>query len=253
MTVILLGLAVLTVWGAVAPRGQWRVLAAWTRRNPYESEPGPVSVGVHRAFAIVATIALGYAGWGLLDVQQKSAPRAAAPTSVVQRLWGSPDPHVVNRVVPPILAPPNGLVQQPILRYEAMDGAHRTPAYIFSLKPWIRTGLVAGEGYIGVDPPVGLTALDTSSLVLQVRGDPNCLPRAVVAVETDKTIAVAVYYGRPDTAPRETYVKVADCRTVLPEYTSVSVLIPVPLRSLVGSRTVVGLDSKPIPPATSGR
>jgi hypothetical protein len=253
MIVILLGLVVLTIWGAVAPRGQWRVLAAWTRRNPYASEPGPVSVGVHRAFAIVATIALGYGGFGLLGLHPTSVPQAGTPTSVVQRLWGSPDPHIVNRVVPPILAPPNGLVQQPVLRYQAMDGAHRMPSYLFTLKPWTRTGTVAGEGYIGVDPPVGLTALDTSSIVLQVRGDPNCLPRAVVAVETEKTVAVAVYYGRPDTAPRETYVNVANCSTVLSEAESVSVLIPVPLRSLVGTRTVVGLDSKPIPEATAGR
>lgn len=250
---MLAGLVALTLWGAVSPRSQWRLLVGWTRNNPAAVEPGPISVGIHRVVAIAGTIVLGVCAVGAVRQPLQAIPEAVPPTSVVQQLWGSPTPHVVNRIVPPVSAPPNGLMAQPILRYQAIDGARRTPSYLFALPVWARTGVVAGEGYIGVDPPVGRSALDTASLVLQVRGDPNCIPRVVVVDESETTVAVAVYYGRPDSGSRETRLAIADCQTKLSAAASVSVLIPVPLSSLVGSRTVVRLDGTAIPKASSPR
>jgi hypothetical protein len=240
---LLCGLAVLTVWGVVAPRGQWRALAGWTRRDPYASEPGPVSVGVHRLVAILATIGLVFAG-GVLWVQYANTlPKAAKPVSVLQQMWGAPDPLVLDRVINGGTDQPSTLVAQPLLRYQPLDGAHRSPAYLFDLAVWkLSTSQVDG-GIVGSQPMTGLSALDGASIVVQVKGDVDCIPRAVYEVENSTTITIGVYYGRPG-ADSST---VTDCKPVPPAGSSVSVLVPIDLSSAVGKRTVKGVDGSTIP------
>ncbi len=245
MIAILIGFAILTVWGAIAPRGQWRVLAGWSRRHPYASEPGPVSVGIHRFVAIVATVALGFGGYALYQRYESGLPKPSRQISAVRQMWGAPDPLVVDRVIDsePV---PTDLVAQPILRYQALDGSHRSPVYLFELRAWKPTGALARGGLVGRDPSPGLSALDTAELVVQVRGDKNCIPRSVYTVETSSTITVAVYYGRPDAAGGALPANLADCRPAAHDSDSVSVLLPVRLQDSLGKRKVVNLDGSSI-------
>lgn len=248
---ILSALAVLTVWGAIAPRGQWRVLAGWTRRNAYASEPGPLSVGVHRVVAILATVALAFGGYTLWRQYEKALPQAAQPLSALQQMWGAPAPLLVNRVIDSASAVPTGLVAQPVLRYQLVDNSRRSPNYLFGLTPWVPKGALAVGGLVGAAPGPGLSALDTAAIVVQVRGDKNCIPRAVYATEDSATVLLAVYYGRPDTAPGKPPATIADCKPVTSKAQSISVLLPVRLQESVGKRVVHNLDGTAIPAAPS--
>jgi hypothetical protein len=242
---MLCGLAVLTVWGVFAPRGQWRALAAWTRREPYAGEPGPVSVGLHRLVALLATVGLVLAGWMLWVQYQATLPKPPTPISVIQQMWGAPDPVVFNRVVTSASAEPDGLVAQPLLRYQPMDGSHRTPNYLFDLKAWRLTTAQLDGGTAGSVPSRGMVALDSATIVVQVRGDADCTPRAVYTVEGATSITIAVYYARPGEATST----VTDCRPVPPAASSRSVLIPISLTNPVGGRTVMNLDGSTVPVA----
>ncbi len=242
---LLCGLAVLTVWGAVAPRGQWRALAGWSRRDPYASEPGPVSVGVHRFVAVLATVGLVFAGWLLWVQYERSLPKPPKPISAIEQMWGAPDPVVLNRVVSGATDQPAGLVAQPLLRYQALDGARRSPSYLFDLDAWNLTTPQLDGGVAGSAPSPGLSALDSASIVVQVRGDQDCIPRAVYTVEGATSITIAVYYGRPGAATSTA----TDCRPVAPAKSSVSVLVPIDLADPVGKRTIKNLDGSAVPVA----
>ncbi|MCU1415587.1 MAG: hypothetical protein JWN80_2927 [Microbacteriaceae bacterium] len=242
---LLCGLTVLTVWGVVAPRGQWRALAGWTRRDPYASEPGPVSVAVHRLVAILATVGLVLAG-GILWVQyEKTLPKPPKPISAIEQMWGAPDPVVLNRVVNGSTEQPTNLVVQPLLRYQALDGFRRSPAYLFDLKSWALTTPQLDGGIVGSAPSPGLSALDSASIVVQVHGDSECVPRAVYVLEGSTAISIAVYYGRPGAATSTA----TDCRPVPPASSALSVLVPIYLADPVGKRTVKNLDGSLVPVA----
>lgn len=242
---ILVALAVLTVWGAIAPRGQWRVLAGWTRRQPYASEPGPISVGVHRIVAILATIGLAIGGLVLWQQHEDSLPKPPKPLTALQQMWGAPDPLVVDRVVDSVSALPSNLVAQPILRYQLVDSSRRAPNYLFDLQDWTpKSGLT---GVVGAQPSPGLSALDTAAIVVQVRGDSRCIPRAVYATEDATTVIIAVFYGRPDAAlSGSTPVALNDCTPATTVAKSISVLIPIRLQEAIGKRIVHNFDGSAI-------
>jgi hypothetical protein len=244
---ILVGLAVLTVWGVIAPRAQWRVLAGWSRRNSYANEPGPVSVGIHRTVSIVATVVLAFASVALYNQYRTEVPEAPPSPSALEKMWGNPAPVIVDRVIAPQTSSPTGLVRQPILSYQPMDGARRIPAYLFDLRDWAPKIAATDSGIVGVAPSPGLTGLDSASLVLHVRGDRNCVPRSVVAVESATTVAVAVFYGRPNPQVGDTSFALADCTPAAVGEGAVSVLVPVVLANLVDKRAVVNLDGSAIP------
>jgi hypothetical protein len=246
---ILVSLAVLTVWGAIAPRGQWRVLAGWTRRNPYASEPGPISVGVHRFVSILATLGLGFGGVLLWQQYERSLPQPPPPLSRVQQMWGAPDPVVLDRVIDSVSSVPSDLVAQPVLRYQLVDNSRRAPNYLFDLHDWKLTGPLAVGGILGAEPSAGLSALDTAAVVVQVRGDKNCIPRAVYATEDSTTVIIAVFYGRPDTASGTAPVALNDCKPVTKDSDSTSVLIPIRLQEDIGKRAVRNFNGTPIPSA----
>lgn len=222
------------------------MLAAWTRRDPYASEPGPVSVGVHRFVAIVATLGLGFGGVMLWQQYKSSLPQPPPPLSSLQQMWGAPDPVVVDRVIDSVPSIPSTLVAQPILRYQLVDNSRRTPNYLFDLQAWKPQGALAGGGLLGSQPSPGLSALDTAALVVQVRGDKNCIPRAAYATEDSTTVVVAVFYGRPDVAGAAP-ATLNQCTTVSRDSDSISVLIPVRLQESVGKRVVRNVDGTPIP------
>lgn len=237
---ILVALAALTVWGAISPRGQWRVLVAWTRREPYASEPRPMSVGIHRAVAVLASAALAVTGASLAV---RAAPEPVEQLSDVVLMWGAPEPVVVNREFVPMAVAPVGLVPQPVLRYQPMNGYQRDPVYLFGLASLVPE---SDGGYLGRDPRPGLSALDSAYLVVQVRADPHCIPRAVVAQESEESVTVAVFYGRPDPTDGGTPADLAQCRTVLQDAESISTLIPVPLERELSNRVVLDLAGTPI-------
>lgn len=221
------------------------MLAGWTRREPYAAEPGPVAVGIHRFVAILATAVLIAAA--VLANASQDAKAVSAPTvraSAISLMWGVPDPVVVDRVFVPDQAAPDGLVAQPVLRYQKIDGLVRDPPYLFNLKDYLP---VAGSDYLGQDPSPGLSALDDAYVVVQVRADPACVPRQVVAIAGTETVTVGVYYGPPTVAAGQP-ASTAVCVPNLSDDTSLSTLIPIKLDEALGSRTLVTLDGAAIPP-----
>ncbi|HAM26715.1 MAG TPA: hypothetical protein DCP11_08445 [Microbacteriaceae bacterium] len=252
MIAVTIAFAILTVWGLIAPRGQWRVLAGWSRRDAVGGEPGPVSVAIHRGVSGVALAVVVFGSISLSNPAPEELPRAVdtpARISTVQRLWGTPAPVVVNRVFAALGAPPAGLVAQPVSRYQAIDGAQRTPSYLFSLANFRPRESKTGDGYIGTPPAVGLTALDTADLVVQVRVDRRCIPYQVAVVETDSSVTVGVYVGQPNPPGSGNAANTAQCETDLAGAKSVSILIPIDLSSSVLKRTVLNFDGSPIPAA----
>lgn len=244
---VLLGLLILTLWGFISPRSQWRVLTGWSRRDPYVGGPGAVAVGIHRVVAAVALVAVAACGISLDTAPQRSLASPTTHTQTAgQRVWGSPEPVVVDRVFTPLNAQPGGLVVQPVLAYQPVSGATRTPSYLFDLKNFTHVGTSAGNGYIGSDPSVGLSALDTADIVVQVRGDKRCVPYQVAVVETSSTITIGVYYGQPN-PPNETNIAhLTECATDGGKADSTSVLIPINLADSVLGRTVLNFDGVPI-------
>ncbi len=249
----LFGLLILTMWGFISPRGQWRVLTGWGRRDPYAGDPGAIAVGIHRLVAAVALVAVVAVGISLYTAPQRSLANPTIRTPAKSLVWGAPEPVVVDRVFTPLGGRPGGLVVQPILGYQSVDGAHRSPGYLFNLKNFKHAGTTNGDGYIGSDPPAGLSALDMADIVVQVRGDKRCIPYQVAVVESSTTITVGVYYGQP-TAPTDTNIAhLAECATDGGKTDSTSVLIPINLSDGVFGRAVLNFDGSPIkqvaPPA----
>ncbi|HEY0260148.1 MAG TPA: hypothetical protein VGC18_09890 [Lacisediminihabitans sp.] len=247
---ILVGLTILTLWGAVSPRGQWRTLMGWSR-SASAPEPRPGVFGIQRLVAVAGLIAIVLVGVssGGTRPAQPTPGGTGHPTSEVQRVWGRPEPQVVNRVFAPLASAPFGLVDQPVLRYLGIDGAQRNPDYLFSLNNFSPP---SDDGYLGTNPEVGLTALDTADLVVEVRADRRCIPQAVAVVEADKTVSVGVFYGQPNPGGLTT-AQVMDCSTSAAGADSVSVLIPVDLQGPLQGRAVVTLGGAPIPKAGATR
>jgi hypothetical protein len=246
---VMIAFAILTVWGLIAPRGQWRALAGWSRRDSGGGDPGPLAVAIHRIVSAIALVVVVAGSISLANPVREELPRAVdvpARMSTVERLWGSPAPVVVNRVFATVSAPPAGLVVQPVLRYQAMIGAQRTPSYLFGLTSYTRHGAKPGDGYIGSSPQVGLTALDSADLVLQVRADKRCIPYKVALVETEDTVTVGVYFGQPNAAGSGNDANVTQCDTSATGSKVVSMLIPVDLQSAVATRTVQNFDGSAI-------
>ncbi|MET4780881.1 hypothetical protein [Glaciihabitans sp. UYNi722] len=243
---VLVALLILTLWGFISPRGQWRVLTGWSRRDPYVSEPGAVVLGIHRLVAAVALVGVVAVGISLYTAPQRSLANPEIRAPVKELAWGLPEPAVVNRVFAPLDAQPGGLVVQPVLAYEAVDGSKRDPSYLFDLKSFAHSGTANGGGYIGTDPSAGLSALDMADIVVQVRGDKRCIPYQVAVIETESTITVGVYYGQPDTKDHANIAHITECATDGAEADSTSVLVPINLSDGVLNRAVVNFDGSPI-------
>lgn len=242
------GLAVLTVWGFISPRGQWRVLVGWSRREPSANEPGAGVVAVQRIVAGAGIVVLVVSGWSMYTSYLDSLPAPAAPPGPVEKMWGSPAPVVVNRVFTPLQAPPAGLVEQAIVGYQPVNGASRDPQYLFSLDRLTVKNANQGIGYLGHDPQPGLSALDTADLVVEVRGDRACIPQKVVVEEDNEVVRVAVYYGQPNPSDGSNAINLAHCKAKPSAAKIRPVLIPIDLADYLGKRTVVTFDgAKKIP------
>ena len=229
-------LGAVCAWGVVSPRGQWRVLWAWSVSDEAASEPGGIAYGVRRVIS-----GLGLVATLTVFIVTVTAPltvhnRTARPPTDVVQMWGSPQPALIDRIIKPIGGPAKGLVEVPVLGYQAFDDD--IPDYIATLKDFSLLGNFDAPGYVGELPPVGNAAVDFADLVVQVRGSVLCIPRAVTVVETAETVTVAVFYGVPNPATG-TPDHVASCSDLT--LTS-SVLIPLQLAAPVGDRIVITLE-----------
>ncbi len=238
-------MGIVFVWGLLAPRSQWRVLVSWSYRDPYANEPSGSAYLLYRliaAFGIATMVVTGVLTYHALAEHEPDPP---PPPSAGERMWGDPAPVVVNRVFTSASKAPKGLVDQPILGYQAVTGQTRQPPYLFRLGTFRLADATTDNGFLGEDPGPGLTALDTSALVVQVAGDPQCFPHAVIVRETGSTVSVAVYYGRADPKDGSNDEFVAECTTHA-SGANVSTLIPIHLAGPLGERTVQTLAGDPI-------
>lgn len=248
LVVVLGGLTILTLWGFAAPRSQWRVLTGWSHRDSTGDEPGAVIVGIHRLVAGIALAGLAVSGAtvvsGLFDTSGRSSARAI--TDPVRLLWGTPDPTVVDRVFVPVTVAPAGLMREPALRFQTVSAKTRSPDYLFSLGTYARPHASATDGYLGAYPSVGMSALDTADVVVQVRADTRCTPQQVLVVESGTSIVIAVYYGRPVGESLDAKALAVPCTPQVSGTRSSSVLIPIDLAAAVGKRAMLNLEGMPI-------
>lgn len=238
-------LGVLFLWGLLSPRSQWRLLVSWSYRDPHANEPTGSAYGLYRVVAAFGVATMVVSGVMVYQARLSDLPAEPAPPTAVERMWGVPDPLIVNRVVTPLGSVPEGLVDQPILGYQVVDGQHRQPAYLFSLPVFTLKAATTRNGLIGGDPTTGLVALDTSRLVVEVAGDPQCFPQEAVVIEGSKTVRIAVYYGQENPADGSNEENVADCNTKA-SGRSVTALLPIRLESALGNRELQTLDGHPI-------
>lgn len=245
LLVVLVSLGVVFVWGVLAPRSQWRVLVSWSYRDPHANEPTGSAYILYRLVAAlgIATMIvsgiLAYRSW--VDSQPPPPP----PPTAVERMWGSPDPLVVNRVIHAADKEPVGLVEQPILGYQAVSGTTRQPLYLFQLKAFDLETATTDNGYIGTEPDPGLVALDTAGLVVRVAGDPRCFPHAAVIREDADAVRVGIFYGQANPPDGSNAENLADCNTRA-SGENVSVLVPLRLVAPLGDRPVLTLEGDPI-------
>jgi hypothetical protein len=238
-------LAILTAWGFVSPRGQWRVLAGWSRSAAVDDEPGPAAMLVHRVVSGVGILVLVVAGASIYG-QHFDLP-SRTPIGPINQMWGTPAPKVVNRVFVPATTAPTNLVSQKVLGYQPTDGTIRNPNYLFSLANLKVKGANNGIGYVGWAPATGMLALDSANLVVHVNGDSRCIPQEVVVVESAASVSIGVFYGQPNPTDGSNAVNLDNCKSKPSK--STSILIPVQLASPLGGRTVTALDGTTVIPA----
>lgn len=235
-------LGLILLWGVVSPRSQWRATMSWSASDPYRSEPGGAAYGVRRLISGLGVLVLLGIGAVTSFSAVANQPSPSAAPSVVEQLWGAPEPRLINRMVTPSGAAPAGLVEVPVLAYE--DVGDDLPDYYARLKEFLYLGADDIPGYVGRLPDVGNGAFDFADLVINVRGPVLCIPRSVVMLETADTVQVAVYYGLPDPADGSVPDNVVGCPTE--SGVTGSVLIPLALAAELGDRTVESLDGTPI-------
>jgi hypothetical protein len=230
-------LGVLLIWGLVAPRGQWRVLRAWSVADPRRDEPGGAVFGWIRLSAGIGVIGLAVVGIVGASSVVASLPKPPPPPTPVQIMWGSPAPHLLNRVSLNLGAAPAGLAEMPVLGYQSFDDG--IPNYVLELRPYTLLGDPAPSGIEGAEPGKDTSAIGVSNLLVHVRGPLLCIPREIVVIETETTVQIGVYYGMPDDPAGAPIDHVASCSAEDP--LTGSLLVPVQLSGPVLDREVQNL------------
>ncbi|MDF1479470.1 hypothetical protein PYV02_10290 [Leifsonia sp. H3M29-4] len=235
-------LGVLLLWGLVAPRGQWRILRAWSVADPHRDEPGGAVFGWLRLSAGIGVVGLAVVGIVGATSVVSNMPKPPPPRTPLQLMWGSPAPHLLDRVSLNLGAPPEGLVEIPALGYQDFDDG--IPSYLLELRGYTLLGDPEPLGLEGAEPEEGTSALGASNLLVHVRGPILCIPREIVVIETETTVQIGVYYGAPDDPAGAPVDHAASCRVDDP--LTGSLLIPVQLTGPVGDREVQNLAAEPI-------
>lgn len=243
--IIAVATTLLVLWGALAPRGAWSSLVAWSTADPRAAEPGWTSYFVRRLLFVFGLLGLAGLGVAIVVSWLLNPPLQAKPPTPVQQMWGEAPPVVVDRVITPVGEPPGGLTEVPVLGYQVV-GEDGPGDYLHQLELFeLLGGKKDMPGLIGQDPGEGYAAMDTAELILNVRGPLLCIPRAAIVHETPDTITVAVYFGLPDQPDGAAVDNAVSCPADAP--VTVSVLLPIELGEEVGERAVVMLDGEEIP------
>lgn len=253
LTVIPVSLGVVFAWGVLAPRNQWHCLIGWTRDNPRATEPGPAVYRLIRLLSLAGLVALSFGPVSaLIDtaILRVSAPTASSST--LEKVWGQPEPVILDRVFTAARIPPGNLVSGAITGYQNVDNVQRTPAYLFAAPAVRDTGIATQPGFLGVVPRVGSTALATASLIVRVRSEDRCFPQQVVVLESADTVQIGVYFGPAavaiDGSGRGTPdSRAKGCDPSPPATRTRAFLVPVDLAAPLDQRTVQLLSGKPIP------
>ena len=193
---IAVALTCLAFWGLVHPRSQWRVLQSWSASDTHRAEPGGASYRARRilsgiALLAVASVLLSTALPKLIEPRNESAP------TLIEEMWGSPEPRLLDRVVGAGATVPEGMVAATIFGYQAI-GADGPPVYLLDVPRYSRLGVAVPPGLVGNFPGDGFTAAGSAEILINVLGPLLCIPRAVVIEETETTVRIAVYFGPPD-------------------------------------------------------
>lgn len=232
-------LALLFVWGLVSPRSQWRVLRGWSVSDTHRNEPGGATYGMLRLGSAVGVIGLATVAIVAVTSAVANLPDPPRAKPAVEQMWGDPAPQLVNRIPRNLPSPPVGLVEVPVLGYQTFDDG--IPDYLLEMREFSLLGDAAPAGILGAEPEEGTSAIGSSNLLLHVRGPVLCIPRAVVVIETDTTVQVAVYFGLPDPLDEAAVVDhVAGCPA--DSHLTSSMLLPVQLSGPVLDRSVQALD-----------
>jgi len=238
-------LGVVFLWGMIAPRSQWRALTSWSVSDSHSAEPGSAAYGWQRVLSGIGVFSLlTVTGVAVIPGLLYSAQSVPGPTPI-EEMWGSPQPQVVNRTIVPVTAPPEGLIEVPVLGVQVFDPDDGPPDYLVELKEFVRLGTGEIPGLVGSEPDVDYSAMDFADLVLNVRGALLCVPRQVLVVESDTTIQIAVYYGLPDPGDGSVPDNATSCAVDAP--VTSSLLIPLTLGSPVGDRVIQGLADNDLP------
>ncbi|MHA6669076.1 cytochrome c oxidase subunit II [Homoserinimonas sp. A447] len=242
--VVIASVVFVFLWGLFSPRSQWKVLAAWSYRNPQADEPSSFAFAVQRVISGIGVIFFG--AIGAVGVVQYLAelPPPRPPLTALQQMWGvAPEPQVVNRIVVAEDAVPAGLVEAPIGGYQLVENEEHQPRYLHLLKRF-EPGDFARSGMVGVTPGEDFPALDSAELVVNIRTWGDCIPRDAVVIETETTVQVGFYVGMSN---RQDDIPVDHLACDRPAFVQNSLLMPIDLAAEVGDREVQTLDGTPIP------
>lgn len=249
MTSVFVALAatsgILVLWGLLAPRSQWRAILGWSVSDPHANEPSTTSYVIRQLLFVLGLGGIAFVGISAYLNYLDGIPEPAPPPTPVQQMWGGdPAPRMVNRVVPVGSSPPQTLVDTRILGYQEADEQGKFADYLLDLDEFALLGDTSPAGLIGGDPRDGFSGISTAELVVHIRGDLLCIPRRAIAIETETTVQIAVYFGLPDREDGETQDHLAACE---PEpVVANSILLPIELAAPVGDRDVQYLDGSPI-------
>ena len=230
------------LWGVIDPASQWRVLVGWSTRDPAAAEPGGAVHAVRRVICAIGVAGLVAVGAVTVTGAIAAQPKPPLAQSQLEQMWGAPVPRLLDRIVstrvdlPVDLAPSEPIAVQPM-----SPGA--APTYLLTMPRWSRLGDQSPPGVLGVEPAREVTGYGGASLLVAVRGPLLCIPRAVVVQETEDQVVVGVWFGLPDSPDGSPVDHIAGC-PMNPNAGEV-VLVPVPLMSELGDRTVVTVDGAP--------
>jgi hypothetical protein len=79
LILLLVPVVALLVWGVISPRSQWRVLQAWSYRNPEANEPSDAVYTLTRIIGVVLIVVLVWQVAGGLTDDSGTRPEAARP------------------------------------------------------------------------------------------------------------------------------------------------------------------------------
>ena len=244
MTIVFVALAatlgILLLWGLVAPRSQWRAIMGWSVSDPHENEPSTTSYVIRQILFVLGLAGIGVVGISAYLTYLDSIPAPPKPLTPMERMWGSPDPALVNRVVAAGTSPFAEFVDTPVLGYQDANDAGKFADYVLDLDKFSLLGDYGPPGLIGTDPKQGFSAISTAELMVNVRGDLLCIPRRAVVIETETTVQIALYFGLPDREDGEAQDHLAGC--VAQPVVANSLLVPIELSAPLGDRDVQTLD-----------